>query len=78
MSFLINIVLVLEVCVALGAHEVRTNLMMRPHRLAFMAPTVFDVGLASFAVEVRFFQMIVENSTAMEIYLAVWADIMMA
>jgi hypothetical protein len=78
MSYLFKIVLVLEVCVALCAHEVRLNLMPTPQSLTFMAPIIFDVALTAFAVEVPIFQMIIETGTAREIHLAVRADIMTA
>ena len=77
-SYLVKIVLVLEVCVALCAHEVCLNLMPTPQSLTFMGPIIFDVALTAFAVEVPIFQMIIETGTAREIHLALRADIMTA
>jgi hypothetical protein len=72
---LVKIVLVLKVCVALGAHEVGLNLMRTPQSRTFTAPRIFDVALAVVAVEVCLFQMIIETGTAREIHLTVRADI---
>jgi hypothetical protein len=71
-------VLVLEVCVALGAQEVYLNLMTTPRILTFTAPGICDVVVAAVAVVVCLLQMIIESGRAKEIHLTVGADIVMS
>ena len=72
---MVKIVLVLEIRVAGGAHEVGLNLMRTPQSPTFIAPRIFDVALAVLAIAVCLLQVIIKTGMAREIRLTVRADI---
>ena len=75
MSYFVKIILVLEICVALGAQEVYLSLVTAPRILAFTAPGIFDVAFAAVAVVVCLLHMITETGAAKAIHLTIRANI---